>query len=107
MELKEAYASKAGTKIDAATNVKEDGPLQFVVDIVPSNFLSAASDNSNMLQVIFFAIWSAWIPKINLLPKSLLGIKTAFLRFCVFGAHAFPAQNCLFRPHAADAYKTN
>ena len=56
MELKEAYASKAGAKIDAATNVKEDGPLQFVVDIVPSNFLSAASDNSNMLQVIFFAI---------------------------------------------------
>ncbi len=56
MELKETYASKAGAKIDAATNVKEDGPLQFVVDIVPSNFLSAASDNSNMLQVIFFAI---------------------------------------------------
>ncbi len=56
MELKEKYASKAGAKIDAASNVKEDGPLQFVVDIVPSNFLSAASDNSNMLQVIFFAI---------------------------------------------------
>ena len=56
MELKETYASKAGAKIDAATNVKEEGPLQFVVDIVPSNFLSAASDNSNMLQVIFFAI---------------------------------------------------
>ena len=56
MELKQEYASKAGAKIDAASNVKEDGPLQFVVDIVPSNFLSAASDNSNMLQVIFFAI---------------------------------------------------
>jgi len=56
MELKETYASKAGAKIDAASNVKDDGPLQFVVDIVPSNFLSAASDNSNMLQVIFFAI---------------------------------------------------
>lgn len=56
MELKEAYATKAGAKIDAASNVKKDGPLQFVVDIVPSNFLSAASDNSNMLQIIFFAI---------------------------------------------------
>ena len=56
MELKQKYASKAGTKIMAASNVKEDGPLQFVVDIVPSNFLFAASDNSNMLQVIFFAI---------------------------------------------------
>jgi len=56
IELKEAYAIKAGMKIDVATNVKKDGPLQFVVDIVPSNFLTAASDNANMLQVIFFAI---------------------------------------------------
>ena len=56
IELKEAYATKAGVKIDVAANVKEDGPLQFVVDIVPSNFLSAASDNANMLQIIFFAI---------------------------------------------------
>ena len=56
MELKEKYASKAGKKIVAASNVKDDGPLQFAVDIVPSNFISSASDNSNMLQVIFFAI---------------------------------------------------
>ena len=56
MELKETYASKVGAKIDAATNVKEEGPLQFVVDIVPSNFMAASSNNRNMLQVIFFAI---------------------------------------------------
>jgi Na+/H+-dicarboxylate symporter len=56
MELKEQYASKAGEKIASAANVKEEGPLQFVVDMVPSNFMQAASDNSNMLQVIFFAI---------------------------------------------------
>jgi len=56
MELKEKYASKAGAKIAAASNVKEDGPLQFVVDMVPSNFMAASSNNSNMLQVIFFAI---------------------------------------------------
>jgi len=56
MELKETYASKVGAKIDAATNVKEEGPLQFVVDMVPSNFMAASSNNRNMLQVIFFAI---------------------------------------------------
>ena len=56
MELKETYASKVGAKIDVATNVKEEGPLQFVVDMVPSNFMAASSNNSNMLQVIFFAI---------------------------------------------------
>ena len=56
MELKETYASKVGAKIDVATNVKEEGPLQFVVDMVPSNFMAASSSNRNMLQVIFFAI---------------------------------------------------
>ena len=56
MELKETYAPKVGAKIAAAGNVKKEGPLQFVVDIVPSNFMAASSNNRNMLQVIFFAI---------------------------------------------------
>jgi len=56
MELKETYASKVGAKITAASNVKDEGPLQFVVDMVPSNFMAASSNNRNMLQVIFFAI---------------------------------------------------
>ena len=56
MELKEKYAARAGAKIAAASNVKEDGPLQFVVDMVPSNIIAASSNNRNMLQVIFFAI---------------------------------------------------
>ena len=56
IELKEAYASKAGEKISAANNVKEEGPLQFLVDIVPSNIIESAGSNKNMLQVIFFAI---------------------------------------------------
>lgn len=55
-ELKEQYASNAASKIASAKNVKEDGPLQFVVDMVPSNFIQATGDNKNMLQVIFFAI---------------------------------------------------
>lgn len=56
MELKEQYASRAGEKIASAENVKEEGPLQFMVDMVPSNFIQAAGNNRNMLQVIFFAI---------------------------------------------------
>ena len=43
-------------KIDAAEGVKEEGPLQFVVDIIPTNIFESASNNWNMLQVIFFAI---------------------------------------------------
>jgi len=43
-------------KKQAAENVKDGGPLEFLVDIVPTNIFDAASNNRNMLQVIFFAI---------------------------------------------------
>ncbi|MBJ10530.1 MAG: dicarboxylate/amino acid:cation symporter [Flavobacteriales bacterium] len=43
-------------KIAAAEEVKEEGPLQFLIDIVPTNIFESASNNRNMLQVIFFAI---------------------------------------------------
>lgn len=43
-------------KIATAELVKDDGPLQFVLDIIPTNIFSSASNNSNMLQIIFFAI---------------------------------------------------
>ena len=56
MELKEQYASNAASKIASAKDVKKDGPLQFIVDMVPSNFVQATGNNKNMLQVIFFAI---------------------------------------------------
>ena len=56
IELKEQYASNAASKIASAKDVKEDGPLQFIVDMVPSNFIQATGNNKNMLQVIFFAI---------------------------------------------------
>ena len=36
---------------------KEAGPLQALVDLVPSNIFAAMQDNGNMLQVIFFAIF--------------------------------------------------
>ena len=56
LELKEQYASKAGEKIASAEHVKDEGPLQFIVDMVPSNFIHATGNKRNMLQVIFFAI---------------------------------------------------
>ncbi len=55
-ELLEGYASDAGSKIALATQQKDKGPLQPLVDIIPENFLASASDNKNMLQVIFFVI---------------------------------------------------
>ena len=55
-ELLLAYSDSADDKISAANNQKNAGPLQPLVDLVPSNIVSATSDNRNMLQVIFFAI---------------------------------------------------
>ena len=39
--------------MQAAAQVKDQGPLQFLVDIVPQNFMKASTNNKNMLQVIF------------------------------------------------------
>ena len=57
LELVENYSGEANEKIMAAAKQQESGPLQALVDLVPSNIFAAASDNGNMLQVIFFAIF--------------------------------------------------
>ena len=55
-ELREKYASDASMKISDAKKVEKSGPLQMMIDVVPDNFFNAASNNKNMLQVIFFSI---------------------------------------------------
>ena len=57
--IKQNQKQKEGTdeKIADAGNVKDSGPLQFLIDVVPTNIFDAAADNRNMLQVIFFAIF--------------------------------------------------
>ena len=57
MELVDSYKGEADSKISAAEKQKNAGPLQALEDLVPSNIFNAASDNGNMLQVIFFAIF--------------------------------------------------
>lgn len=56
-ELLASYASDAAAKQSVAAAQKEAGPLQALVDLVPSNIFAAMQDNGNMLQVIFFAIF--------------------------------------------------
>ncbi|NQV78662.1 MAG: dicarboxylate/amino acid:cation symporter, partial [Lutibacter sp.] len=55
-ELVQNYSGDAGKYAAEAAKQKETGPLQALVDIVPENIFGAASENKNMLQVIFFAI---------------------------------------------------
>ncbi len=56
-ELLEAYGGEAVQKMEQAEKQKEAGPLQALVDLVPSNIVGAATDNGNMLQIIFFALF--------------------------------------------------
>ena len=56
-DLLTSYSIEASSKIEKAHQQKETGPLQALEDIVPDNIFSAAGDNANMLQVIFFAVF--------------------------------------------------
>jgi Na+/H+-dicarboxylate symporter len=42
---------------EEAASQKESGPLKALEDLVPENIIGASSENKNMLQVIFFAIF--------------------------------------------------
>lgn len=55
--LSSEFSTDATTRVASAQQQKESGPLQFIVDIVPSNFIAAAGENRNMLQVIFFVVF--------------------------------------------------
>jgi len=56
-ELVQNYSTEAESAQTEAEKQKQTGPLQMLEDIVPSNIIGAASDNGNMLQVIFFAVF--------------------------------------------------
>ena len=50
------FSGDASQKIELAKEAKASGPLQPLVDIVPDNFFRALTDNTSMLQVIFFVV---------------------------------------------------
>ena len=54
--LGELYASDLTQSLEKAQDKQDDSPLQLLVDIIPENLFNALSYNTNMLQVIFFAI---------------------------------------------------
>ncbi|HLR77012.1 MAG TPA: dicarboxylate/amino acid:cation symporter, partial [Balneolaceae bacterium] len=55
-ELMAGYQENIEGSAESAKQVQERSPLTFIVDIVPENIFSAASNNSNMLQIVFVAI---------------------------------------------------
>ncbi len=56
MNLIESYSENVEGRDVAADELRERNILEFFVDIVPENLFEAASDNTNMLQIVFVAI---------------------------------------------------
>jgi len=56
IKLQETYQTAASGRMEAAAEVKNRSLLQPLVDMVPDNVFSSASNNRNMLQVVFVAI---------------------------------------------------
>ena len=55
-EILGLYSGEALMTSGQAKELKEQGPLEPLVRMVPVNFLNAASNNSDMLQVVFFSL---------------------------------------------------
>jgi Na+/H+-dicarboxylate symporter len=55
-EFMERYQQTVVEREAQMQQVKDESPLQFVVDMVPENLFKALGDNSKMLQIIFFAL---------------------------------------------------
>jgi Na+/H+-dicarboxylate symporter len=53
----QAQRKQIAAEMETAKQTKEAGPLQPLVDLVPSNIFSALSSGGSMLQVIFFALF--------------------------------------------------
>jgi len=57
IKFEQMYGKEVDQKQADAQGLKDNSPLQFLVDIVPNNIIGSASTNSNMLQLIFFTIF--------------------------------------------------
>ncbi|RPG66704.1 MAG: dicarboxylate/amino acid:cation symporter [Flavobacteriaceae bacterium TMED121] len=80
MDLIASYESDAAEKYEVAQKQKEAGPLQALIDLVPDNIFKATTENSNMLQVIFFALFFG-IGLILITPDKAKPVKEFFDAF--------------------------
>lgn len=55
-QILEMYSGAANETTDRAVEIKEKGPLDPLIKMVPVNFFNAAANNNNMLQVVFFSL---------------------------------------------------
>ena len=76
-ELLSTFSSQSAAKQVNAENLANQGPLEALVDMFPSNIFNSFTSNQNMLQVIMFAILFGVC--IVLLPEKKVGqVKSLF-----------------------------
>lgn len=100
-EANQALADESGNttvqaRQQAADELRESRPLDFVVDFVPDNIFAALSDGGRMLQVIFFAIFFGIVmlllpdEKVEPLRRIIDGINEVFLKMVEIVMEAAP-----------------
>lgn len=55
-EIMVMFEQDAVKKTGDAKKIRDEGPLQPLINMIPSNLVNSASENRNMLQIVFFAI---------------------------------------------------
>ena len=91
----EVVTGKLQDKLEKAANTKDDGPLQPLVDVIPSNIFQALNAQS-MLQIIFFAIFFGIVlvtipsAKGDPVVKLIEGLNEVFVRMVIVVMQAMP-----------------
>ena len=91
----EVVTGKLKDKLEKAANAKDDGPLQPLVDVIPSNIFQALNAQS-MLQIIFFAIFFGIVlvtipsAKGDPVVKLIEGLNEVFVRMVIVVMQAMP-----------------
>ncbi|NNF02510.1 MAG: dicarboxylate/amino acid:cation symporter [Bacteroidia bacterium] len=75
--LMSLYSKSVDEKAATAEKVRGSGPLQPLIDVFPSNIVAAASDNTRMLQVVFFA-FILGIALVQINPKKRESVRQVF-----------------------------
>lgn len=94
--MEEDQSDVAMSRMETVESVKDTGPLNFLVEMVPENVILSISDNSLMLQVIFFGIFFgiclAMLPeeKVSSLKSFIDGANEVFLKMVDLVMQAAP-----------------
>lgn len=68
--LMNLYSENVAAKVETATHLEKQTPLQPIIDMVPENLFEALTTNTQMLQVVFFAlIFGIALVKMNNVKK--------------------------------------